>query len=108
VKLDETGADGFVPARTIGADFYRFDERHHALIGERTREAYRLGDRVEVKLVEAIPVAGALRFEILSEGRYDIGRRTGKPALPPRAERPKAKRPKQRRARRHGKRRKHK
>jgi ribonuclease R len=97
-----------VPARTIGADFYRFDERHHALIGERTREAYRLGDRVEVKLVEAIPVAGALRFEILSEGRYDIGRRTGKPALPPRAERPKAKRPKQRRARRHGKRRKHK
>jgi ribonuclease R len=104
VKLDETGADGFVPARTIGADFYRFDERHHALIGERTREAYRLGDRVEVKLVEAIPVAGALRFEILSEGRYDIGRRGGKPALPPRSERPKAKRHKQRRQQRHGKR----
>lgn len=83
VKLDETGADGFIPARTIGADFYRYDERHHALIGERTKEAYRLGDRAEVKLVEAIPVAGALRFEILSEGRYDIGRRGGKSALPP-------------------------
>jgi ribonuclease R len=104
VKLDETGADGFVPARTIGADFYRFDERHHALIGERTREAYRLGDRIEVKLVEAIPVAGALRFEILSEGRYDIGRRGGKSALPPRSERPKGKRHKQRRHQRHGKR----
>ena len=104
VKLDETGADGFVPARTIGADFYRFDERHHALIGERTRETYRLGDHVEVKLVEAIPVAGALRFEILSEGRYDIGRRTGKPALPQRSGRPKGKRQKQRRHQRHGKR----
>jgi ribonuclease R len=72
VKLDETGADGFIPARTLGADFYRFDERHQAMIGDRTGEAHRLGDWVEVKLVEAIPVAGALRFELLSEGRYDL------------------------------------
>jgi ribonuclease R len=90
VKLDDTGADGFVPARTIGDDFYRFDERHHAMIGERTKEAYRLGDRVEVKLVEAIPVAGALRFELLSEGRYDIGPRR-KSALPPSPHRHKGK-----------------
>ena len=68
VKLDETGADGFVPAATIGADFYRYDEAAHALTGERTGESYRLGDRVRVKLVEAAPVAGALRFELLSEG----------------------------------------
>ena len=40
------------------------------MIGERTGETYRLGDRVEVKLVEAAPVAGALRFELLSEGRF--------------------------------------
>jgi len=100
VKLDETGADGFVPARTIGSDFYRFDERHHALIGERTKESYRLGDRVEVKLVEAIPVAGALRFEILSEGRYDVGPRR-KSALPPSPHRHKGKH----RHKKHGKRR---
>jgi ribonuclease R len=100
VKLDEIGADGFIPARTIGADFYRYDERHHALIGERTKEAYRLGDRAEVKLVEAIPVAGALRFEILSEGRYDIGRRGGKSALPPPPHRHKGK---HRHQRKHGK-----
>ncbi|MGL4973818.1 MAG: ribonuclease R, partial [Bosea sp. (in: a-proteobacteria)] len=31
--------------------------------------SWRLGDRVQVKLVEAAPVAGALRFELLSEGR---------------------------------------
>jgi ribonuclease R len=70
IKLAETGADGFVPASTIGADYYRFDERQHAMIGERTGETYRLGDPVQVKLVEAAPVAGALRFELLSEGRY--------------------------------------
>jgi ribonuclease R len=69
VKLAETGADGFVPASTIGADYYRYEEAKHALVGDRTGETYRLGDRVTVQLVEAAPVAGALRFEILSEGR---------------------------------------
>jgi ribonuclease R len=77
VRLDDTGADGFIPARTLGADFFRYEETHQALIGERTGEAHRLGDRVEVKLVEAIPVAGALRFELLSEGRYDLKARRG-------------------------------
>jgi ribonuclease R len=75
VRLDETGADGLIPMRSLGADFFRYDESHHALIGERSGEAHRLGDRVEVKLVEAIPVAGALRFELLSEGRYDLNPR---------------------------------
>ena len=76
VKLDETGADGFVPASTIGADYYRYDEKRHALVGDRTGESYRLGDSVEVKLVEAAPVAGALRFELLSKGAY-VGRARG-------------------------------
>jgi ribonuclease R len=71
VKLDETGADGFIPASTIGDDYYRYHEARHALIGDHTGESYRLGDSVSVKLVEAAPVAGALRFELLSEGRYE-------------------------------------
>ncbi len=70
VKLAKTGADGFVPASTLGADFFRHDEAAHALIGDRTGEAFRLGDTVEVRLSEALPFSGALRFEILSKGRY--------------------------------------
>jgi len=69
VKLDHTGADGFVPARTIGRDYYRYEEAMHAMVGSRSGETHRLGDRVTVRLVEAAPVAGALRFELLSEGR---------------------------------------
>jgi ribonuclease R len=69
VKLAETGADGFIPAATLGADYFRYDETLHALIGNRTGETHRLGDIVEVKLVEAAPFAGALRFEMLSDGR---------------------------------------
>jgi ribonuclease R len=69
VKLDDTGADGFVPMRSLGSDYFIFDEDRHALVGRSTREMHRLGDLVEVKLVEAAPLAGALRFELLSPGR---------------------------------------
>ena len=69
VKLSETGADGFVPAATIGNEFFRHDEAHAALVGTRSGEAYRLGDAVEVRLLEAAPLAGALRFELLTEGK---------------------------------------
>jgi ribonuclease R len=68
VKLHETGADGFIPAATLGADYFHYDESRRALIGGRTGETHRLGDEVTVKLVEAAPFAGALRFELLSEG----------------------------------------
>ena len=80
VRLIETGADGFVPASSIGREYFYHDEARHALIGEDTGLAYRLGDLVEVRLVEAIPTAGALRFEMLSEGR-SIG---GRPKAAPR------------------------
>ncbi len=87
VKLLDTGADGFVPVATLGRDYYKHVENHHALVGERTGESFRLGDRVDVKLIEANPAAGALRFEMLSDGRYSAAlskaskkRGGGKPA----------------------------
>lgn len=69
IRLLETGADGFIPASTLGQDYYRFVQERQAMIGERTGETFTLGDRVEVRLLEAAPVAGALRFELLSEGK---------------------------------------
>jgi ribonuclease R len=101
IKLDHTGADGFVPARTIGREYFRYEEGMHAMVGNSSGETHRLGDRVTVKLVEAAPVAGALRFELLSEGRV-----TGKPQQRPGA-RPAGKpRPDRGRAKHYGKRRK--
>lgn len=69
VKLADTGADGLIPVRTLGSEYYNYDETRHALIGSRSGAMHRLGDVVQVRLVEAAPVAGALRFELLSEGR---------------------------------------
>jgi ribonuclease R len=79
VRLIETGADGFVPASSIGHEYFYHDEVRHALVGEDTGLAYRLGDLVEVRLVEAIPTAGALRFEMLSEGHQIGARQKGAP-----------------------------
>ena len=69
VKLRDTGADGFVPASTLGQDYYAHVEEAHALVGTRSGETYQLGDTATVRLVEAVPTAGALRFEMLSPGK---------------------------------------
>jgi ribonuclease R len=69
VKLADTGADGLIPIRTLGTEYFNYDEARHALVGSRSGAMHRLGDVVDVRLVEAAPVAGALRFELLSEGR---------------------------------------
>jgi ribonuclease R len=88
VRLDDTGADGFIPASTIGQDYYRFVEQEQAMVGDRTGERFGLGDSVTVKLVEAAPVAGALRFELLSEGRMDKNAPSRRPRKYPYKARP--------------------
>ncbi|QGM99785.1 ribonuclease R [Methylocystis parvus] len=67
VKLIETGADGFVPAATLGREYYSYDEASHSLTS-RSGMSYRLADIIEVRLVEAAPIAGALRFEVVGGG----------------------------------------
>jgi ribonuclease R len=80
VKLSDTGADGLIPIRTLGTEYFNYDETRHALVGSRSGAMHRLGDVVDVRLVEAAPVAGALRFELLSEGRPPFrGRRREPP-----------------------------
>jgi len=69
VKLKDTGADGYIPISSLGNDYYHHVEAAHALIGARSGEGYRLGDEVEVRLLEVIPSAGAMRFEMLTPGQ---------------------------------------
>ena len=69
VTLQQFNADGFVPVSTLGLDYYIYDDAHRTLVGEKTGRGYRLGDPVTVRLAEALPLAGALRFEMLSKGR---------------------------------------
>jgi ribonuclease R len=69
VILPAYGADGFVPISTLKDDYYHFDETSRVLVGERSGEGYRLGDSVDVKLVEVAVFAGAMRYEMVTEPR---------------------------------------
>ena len=79
VSLAESGASGFVPAATLRGEYHRYRQAEHALVGDRSGVTYRLGDEVSVRLVEAAPIAGALRFELVDERgvRQPRGRRDG-------------------------------
>ncbi len=64
VRLAETGAEGLLPMRALGSEYFNHDEHKHALVGARSGTAYKLGDIVAVKLVEAAPLTGGLRFDL--------------------------------------------
>jgi ribonuclease R len=53
VALDEVYVEGMVHVSELGNDYYHFDASRHQLMGERTRRRFRLGDRVQVRLVRA-------------------------------------------------------
>ncbi|NOE35058.1 MULTISPECIES: ribonuclease R [unclassified Ruegeria] len=66
VKMDETGADGLVPVRSLGREFFHFDREAGTLMGSDTGLIIAIGQRVTVRLTEAIPVTGGLELELLS------------------------------------------
>jgi ribonuclease R len=65
VRLDETGADGMIPIRTLGAEYFHFDADSQTLMGFDSGTVIGLGQRVTVKLAEAAPVTGGLIVELV-------------------------------------------
>lgn len=78
--VEGVGGDGLVAARDLGAEYFHYDEAGKRLVGEHSGEEFTLGQRIELRLVEANPVSGALRFE-LPDGKGSAGgpQRTGRP-----------------------------
>ena len=58
------GGDGLVPISTIGDEYFHYDEAAKALVGSDTGTRYETGQRLEMKLVEANPLTGGMRFEV--------------------------------------------
>jgi ribonuclease R len=65
VKLDETGADGLIPIRSLGREFFQYDDDSKTLTGSDSGVVIGLGQRVVVRLAEAIPMTGGLMLELL-------------------------------------------
>ncbi|OYX45154.1 MAG: ribonuclease R [Rhodobacterales bacterium 32-67-9] len=83
VKLDETGADGLIPIRSVGREFFHYDQRAQTLMGADTGLTIGIGQRVTVRLAEAVPVTGGLMLELLDIEGHDVpagaSARRGKP-----------------------------
>ncbi|RYG92709.1 ribonuclease R [Loktanella sp. IMCC34160] len=89
VKLDETGADGLIPIRALGREFFHYDAETQTLTGSDTGLVIGLGQRATVKLAEAAPVTGGLIVELVKLDDYAMPKpsrfgRGGKGGKPPR------------------------
>jgi len=58
------GGDGLVPVSTIGDEYFRYDEKAQQLVGEDSGTTYRQGQKLKLRIAEANPVSGSLRFEL--------------------------------------------
>ncbi|UNK78014.1 VacB/RNase II family 3'-5' exoribonuclease [Sphingopyxis granuli] len=92
--VDGLGGDGLVPVSTLGSERFFYDEAARTLDSEHGRVSYGVGQRLDLRLMEANPISGALRFELPDaedrppakrpprrdgKGRHPVGRR-GRPA----------------------------
>lgn len=82
--VDGLGGDGLVPVSTLGAERFDYDETARTLTGTLTGDVYSVGQRLKLRLAEADPVNGTLRFELPEGGSFlpmrGPGGRTGKGA----------------------------
>lgn len=64
VMLDDTCAEGLLPTRALGEEWFTYDETRQALVGESSGRAYRLGQRVAVEVTGTNPARGQIDFAL--------------------------------------------
>ncbi|MEP2532336.1 ribonuclease R [Shimia sp.] len=77
VKLDETGADGLIPMRELGREYFQFDREANILVGSDSGIVIGLGQRVTARLTEAAPVTGGVALELISLDGEPVKRSSG-------------------------------
>jgi ribonuclease R len=81
VALDAVYVEGLVHVSELGADYFQFDAIKHQMLGERSGQRFRLGDRVRVRLVRADLESNKIDFVLAGErGRPAVGGRPEKSA----------------------------
>ena len=65
-EIIENKCEGMIPIRSLGGDYFEFDEKNYCLIGQRTRKRYRLGDHLKVKVVRCNLEKKQMDYELVS------------------------------------------
>ena len=82
------GGDGLVPISTLGREYFAYDEAAHALVGEESGDRFTVGDVLDLRLGEANPLTGALKFELPQGGSgQNVEPRGRRPDRKPRRDR---------------------
>ena len=50
VEIIENKCEGMVRVMDIKGDYFKYDDKKHALVGERTKKVYQLGDTITIKV----------------------------------------------------------
>ena len=77
VALDAIYVEGLVHVSELGADYFQFDNVKHQMLGERTGQRFRLGDRVRVRLVRADLESNKIDFVLVQAGKVVGGKVAG-------------------------------
>ena len=64
VELDDTCAEGLLPVRALGDEYFVFDDARMALTGEESGRVWRVGQRVAVRVVRADAASGQIDFAL--------------------------------------------
>ena len=65
-EIIENKCEGMIGIRSLGGDYFEFDEKNYCIIGQRTRKRYRLGDHVKVKVVRCNLEKKQMDYELVS------------------------------------------
>jgi ribonuclease R len=78
VALDGVFVEGLVHVSELGQDYFHFDEKAHAMVGERTNKRFRLSDRVRIQLVRVDLDQNKIDFRLVSENVRDAAEKKSK------------------------------
>jgi len=85
VELKETYVEGLVHVTELGNDYYHYDPSKHRMVGERTRQTFRLGDEIRIRVMRVDLDEARIDFELLESLSRHRGEtvkniKSGKPA----------------------------
>lgn len=65
-EIVENKCEGMIPIRSLGGDYFEFDDKNYCLIGQRTRKRYRLGDHIKIKVARCNLEKKQMDYELVS------------------------------------------
>jgi ribonuclease R len=68
--------EGLIHISELGSDYFQYDATRHQLLGERTGQRYRLGDRIQVQLVRVDMESSKIDFVLVREDKQESGRKS--------------------------------